>query len=105
MMRFKASLWPSVWGWWAVDIRLFIILISHTSRQNSDVSLESLSETTPLGVLKRHSIALKNSSVKSIAVVSSLVGKNSAYFVTRYTIVSMLLYSWPLRVDAGRPVI
>src|SRR5205809_7293121 len=105
MTRFRASLWPSVWGWKAVDKRRLIIWISQTSRQKSDVRRESLLETMPLGVPKRHSTCRKNSSAKSTVVVSSRVGINSAYFVTRHTTVNILLYSCPSLSDVGNLVI
>jgi hypothetical protein len=66
---------------------------------------ESQSLTILLGVPKWHSTYSKKSSAKSAAVVSSHIGMNNAYFVTRHTIVSMLLYSWPFLMDGGKPVI
>src|SRR5436189_5565729 len=106
-MRLRASDWPSVWGWKAVDILLFRILYAQTSLQKSDVMRESRSETTPLGVPKRHSTTSKKSSAKSAAEVSSRVGMNSAYFVNRSTIVRIALKRCPLRfcLDSGSPVI
>src|SRR5437773_5187256 len=106
-MRLRASDWPSVWGWKAVDILLFRILYAQTSLQKSDVMRESRSETTPLGVPKRHSTCSKNSSAKSAAEVSSRVGMNSAYFVNRSTTMRIALTRCPLRVCkySGKPVI
>src|SRR5579871_3431377 len=82
-----------------------MICISQISRQKSEVIRESLSVTILLGVPKRHSTFSKNNCAKSAAVVSSCVGKNRAYFVTRQTTVSMLSYACPLRVETGSPVI
>ena len=67
--------------------------------------MEFLSETTLLGVPKRHLTALKNSLVKSTIIASSQVGRNKAYFVIWHIIVSILSYAYPLRVDIGRPII
>src|SRR5436190_17952629 len=58
-----------------------------------------------LGEPKRHSTCSKKSSANSAAVVSSRVGMNNAYLVTRHTIMRILLYSWPFFIDGGKPVI
>src|SRR5436305_8247442 len=106
-MRLRTSDWPSICGWKVVDIFLFRILYAQTSLQESEVMRESRSETTPLGVPKRHSTTSKKSSAKSAAEVSSRVGMNSAYFVNRSTIVRIALKRCPLRfcLDSGKPVI
>src|SRR5881394_2711834 len=82
-----------------------MIFISQTSLQKSDVIRESRSVTMLRGEPKRHSTCSKKSSAKSAAVVSSRVGRNNAYLVTRHTTVRILLYSLPSLIDGGKPPI
>ena len=105
MIRFRVSLQPSVQVQKAIKRRFLIIQMLQISLQKADMIQESRSEITPSSVLKRYSIFSKNYSAKSTIVVSLRIGINKAYFVTRYTIVNILLYVFPLRLDLGSPII
>jgi hypothetical protein len=77
-----------------------------TSHQNPDVICESLSDTMPLGVPKRHSTCRKKSSAKSAAVVLLRVSMNRVYFVNLSIIMSIVSKcSSFLYLDSGNPVI
>ena len=66
---------------------------------------ESLLVIMPYGVPNLVLTCLKNSSAKSAAVVSSLVGMNRAYLVTRSIMVKIALYFWPPFFASGSPMI
>ena len=105
MIQFRVSLQPSVQVWKAVKRRLLIIWMLQISLQKANVIQESRLEITPSSVLKRHSTFLKNYLARLTIVVSLRVGINKAYFVIQYTIVSILLYVFLLRLDLGKPII
>ena len=59
----------------------------------------------PHGVPNLVSIYLKNNFAKSATIVSSLVGINKAYLMTRSTMVKIALYYWPPFSTSGNPII
>ena len=59
MTRFAASVWPSDYGWNAVDMWSLVPIKRMSFRQNADVKTGSRSETSDYGTPCRRTMSVK----------------------------------------------
>src|SRR3954454_14764539 len=83
-VRLARSVWPSVWGWNAVDIASLVPMVWNRLCQNLLVNLASRSETMDVGRLWRRKTWSKKIFAVSGAVAVVHVG-------TRWTILEKVL--------------